>query len=178
MTINSEINTLSTAISNMKTEIVNKGQPVSSTDTVASLKGKIENISNKNGLDFSKTPLNDIVEGTIENLYDKVLLYIRPFCFTGCDKFKKAEFTKLKKICPQAFHGCNQFSTLILSGNNVVRLESINAFRFTKIENFLGKIYVNNSLVNKYKAQNLDDGTPNNWYYFRSLIDSVSNYSE
>ena len=167
MTINSEINTLSTAISNMKTEIVNKGQPVSSTDTVASLKGKIENISNKNGLDFSKTPLNDIVEGTIENLYDKVLLYIRPFCFTGCDK-----------LCPQAFHGCNQFSTLILSGNNVVRLESINAFRFTKIENFLGKIYVNNSLVNKYKAQNLDDGTPNNWYYFRSLIDSVSNYSE
>ena len=71
MSIQTELNTLSTAISNIKTEIRNKGQTVSSSDTVVSLKAKIEAISNKSGLPFSKNPLKDIIEGTIYYLYDK-----------------------------------------------------------------------------------------------------------
>lgn len=152
MTISTEISTLGTAISDIKTEIVNKGQTVSPSDTVASLAPKIDNISNKNGEDFSKSVLTDIIEGTIQNLYDTELDYIRPYCFTGCEVLKQAWFTNLKKICRHAFDGCYQFSILILDSDYVI-LENNNAFKHTLIDSGNGKIYVRDSLKNKYKTE-------------------------
>lgn len=164
MTISTEISTLGTAISDIKTEIIEKGQSVSATDTVASLAPKIDNISNKNGEDFSKTVLTDIIEGTIKNLYDVELDYIRPYCFTGCDVLKQAWFTKLKKICRHAFDGCNQLTVLILEGN-FVKLEHINAFKHTS----LTKIYVKDSLLNTYK-------TDEKWSYYSDYIYKFSDF--
>lgn len=169
MTIQNELNTLSTAISNMKTEIINKGQTVSSTDTVASLKDKIERISNKSGYpEYSKTLLNDIVEGTVEVIYDTQLDYLRPYCFTGCNVLSEAQFTKLKRIYNHAFDLCYQLRTLILPGNFVI-LNDTNVFKFTLIESGQGKIYVKDSLVNTYKADA-------NWSKFSSQIYKVSDY--
>ena len=176
MTISSEINTLGTAISNIKEQIVNKGQTVLPTDTVASLAPKIEAISNKNGEDFSKHVLKDVVEGTIENLYDNQLLYIRPYCFTGCNKLHTAYFTQIRKICKHAFDKCFQLKNLILSGN-FVYLENINAFKHTLIANGLGKIYVKDALLTKYKAQYLEGSIINAWSYFAPYIESINNYS-
>lgn len=171
--INTEISTLGTAISDIKDEIIDKGQTVSPSDTVASLALKIDNISNKNGEDFSKSVLKDIIEGSIQNLYDKELLYIRPYCFTGCNELKQAWFTNLKKICRHAFDSCFQFSILILEGDFVI-LENENAFRHTLISNGNGKIYVSDSLLTKYKNPTLDDGRNNNWAKYSDYIFNLS----
>lgn len=175
MTIASNISTLGTAISDVKAQIINKGQTVLPTDTVASLASKIDNISNKNGENFSKKVLKDVVEGTIENLYDTQLIYIRPYCFTGCDKLHTAHFTQLKKICKHAFDKCFQLRYLILSGD-FVYLESSNALKHTLIDKNLGKIFVKDTLVSKYKSQYIDNKL-NEWSYFASHIESINNYS-
>lgn len=168
MTISSEINILSNAISNLKTAIRNKGQTVPSNATVASLKNKIENISNESGGEYSKSPLTDIIEGTIEVLYDTILDYVRPYCFSGCNVFREAYFSNLKKICPHAFDKCYNFKTLILD-STFVYLENTNAFRYTLIEKGQGKIYVRDDLISTY----IND---ENWSKFSSYIDLLSNY--
>ena len=83
MSIQTEISTLSKAISDIKDEIKNKGQTVSTTDTVSSLPSKIDKISNLKGEPYSRNVLNDIVEGTIQYLYDTELDYLRPYCFSN-----------------------------------------------------------------------------------------------
>ena len=104
MSIQTEISTLSKAISDIKDEIKNKGQTVSTTDTVSSLPSKIDNISNLNGEPYSRTVLNDVIEGTVQYLYDTVLDYLRTYCFCKCEKIKKARFNKIKKICRHALN--------------------------------------------------------------------------
>ena len=171
MSIQTELNTLSTAISNIKTEIRNKGQTVSSSDTVVSLKAKIEAISNKSGLPFSKNPLKDIIEGTIYYLYDEELTYIRPFCFMGCNNLTIVYFTNLRKLCPQAFDGCLNLKTLVIANSNPTRsdglvvLENINAFKNTALSN----IYVPDNLLTAYRASS-------GWSNFQ--IKGISEFSE
>lgn len=152
MSIQTEISTLSKSISDIKDEIKNKGQTVSTTDTVSSLPSKIDNISNLNGEPYSRTVLNDVIEGTVQYLYDTVLDYLRPYCFCNCEQLQKARFTKLKKICRHAFDSCYQFDTLILESNQVVILDNQNAFRRTLFEKNLGTVYVKDSLINNYKS--------------------------
>ena len=173
MSIQSEINTASVAIDDIKTEIRNHGVSVLATDTVVSLKTKIDQIENT-AYPFSNNVLTDIIEGTIQYLYDTELLYIRPYCFAGCNLFKLGWFTKLKKLCPHSFDGCRIFDTLILDvperseTDNLVVLESVNAFKNTPIGNLNGNIYVKDNLVTKYK-------TAENWNYYASIIKPLSN---
>lgn len=163
MTIKQEIATLTGAISNIKTEIINKGQSVSASDTVASLPSKIDAISNKLGENYSKSPLEDIIEGTIQYLYDTELDYVRPYMFSGCLDFKKAYFTNLIKICPHAFDGCFNFKTLILDSDSIVYLEDNNAFNNTQIN----EIYVKDSLLTTYQKDN-------NWTSLKEKLKAIS----
>lgn len=169
MSIKGQLDTLSEAIEDIKTEIINKGQSVSSSDTVVSLASKIENISNIKTEGYSNDVLKDILEGTIKYLYDEELLYIRPYAFSGCDLLEKVYCTKLKKICPNAFNRCFNLQTIILPGE-FVRLENINAFKFTLFDEGQGRIYVKNSLINTYK-------TASNWSYYSNYIYKFSDYS-
>lgn len=169
MTISEELNLLEQSISDIKTEIIDKGQSVSPLDTLVSLPNKIDNISNIKGENYSKTPLNDIIEGTIEYLYDTSLDYIRPYCFTGCNNLRKVRFTNLVKICPHAFDKCFQLNTIILE-NNFVVLENVNSFKYTLIDKGLGRIYVKDSLINTYKTDSV-------WSYYSSYIYKISDLS-
>lgn len=163
MTIKQEIATLTGAISNIKTEIINKGQSVSTSDTVASLPSKIDAISNKFGENYSKTPLKDTIEGTIQYLYDTELDYVRPYMFSGCLDFTKAYFTNLIKICPHAFDGCFNFKTLILDSDSIVYLEDSNAFNNTQIN----EIYVKDSLLVTYQKDT-------NWKSLKEKLKAIS----
>ena len=166
MSISEELNLLEQSISDIKTEIIDKGQSVSSSDTLVSLPNKIDNISNIKGENYSKTPLKDIIEGTIEYLYDTSLDYIRPYCFTGCSNLKKVRFTNLVKICPHAFDKCFQLKIIILE-NNFVVLENINSFKYTLIDKGLGRIYVKDNLFNTYKNDSI-------WSHYNSYIYKIS----
>ena len=163
MTIKQEIATLTGAISNIKTEIINKGQSVSASDTVASLPSKIDVISNKLGENYSKSPLKDIIEGTIQYLYDTELDYVRPYMFSGCLDFTKAYFTNLIKICPHAFDGCFNFKTLVLDSDSIVYLEDSNAFNNTQIN----EIYVKDSLLVTYQKDT-------NWTSLKEKLKAIS----
>ena len=170
MSIQAGINTLGNSIEKIKTEIRNKGITVATNATVASLPAKIDLISNISGESYSKNVLKDVVEGTIEYLYDQVLIYTRPYCFTGCNKLKKAYFTKLTKICRHSFDGCTQFKTLILE-TDFVYLENINAFKDTLIEQLNGTIYVKDTLINTYKNDSI-------WKTFSTIIKPISQFTE
>ena len=155
MSIQNEITTLSKSISDIKDEIKNKGQTVSDEDTVSSLPFKIDKISNLKGEPYSKDVLKDVVDGTIQYLFDTELDYLRPYCFCGCTKLYKAYFTNLKKICRHAFDSCYQFKTLILDTDTMVRLDNSNAFRLTLFEDGLGIVYVKDNLINTYRQNNM-----------------------
>lgn len=155
MSIQNEITTLSKSISDIKDEIKNKGQTVSDEDTVSSLPFKIDKISNLKGEPYSKDVLKDVIEGTIQYLFDTELDYLRPYCFCGCTKLYKAYFTNLKKICRHAFDSCYQFKALILDTDTMVRLDNSNAFRLTLFEDGLGIVYVKDNLINKYRQNNM-----------------------
>ena len=166
MTINSELTSISTTASNIKTEITNKGQTVSSSDTWADLPAKIKQIENYG----HHITVKEVIDGSVENIEDDTLKYIRPNCFRGCINLETAKFSTISKICRLAFCGCHKLKALILSGSTMVKLDSIDAFRYTMIEAGTGNIYVTDSLVNTYKAAD-------NWKFYASYIKPLSDYT-
>lgn len=180
MTIQNKLTSLNQGIVNIKDEIIIKGESVSSEDTLASLSNKIENISNEKGDKYSRQVLNDIIEGTIEYLYDTTSIYLRPFLFTGCDKLNKAHFCYLRKIGRSAFYKCYNLKTLILDVRindlerpidlQIVELEDINAFKHTLIGKGLGKIYVPHFLYSDY----LND---EKWSHFEQCFEVIDEYT-
>lgn len=167
MTIQTEIDTLKSSINNIKSKIREKGQTVADSDTVTSLPNKIDKISNLAKDNYSKNVLKDVVEGTVEYLFDSTLIYVRPYCFTGCDRLYKARFTKLRKICRQAFEDCFAFRTLVLDTDNMVVLENPTAFKNTYLETSLGEIYVTDKLLDQYK-------TDTEWKHFDTKFKPIS----
>ena len=165
MTINSELTSISTTASNIKTEITNKGQTVSSSDTWADLPAKIKQIENYG----HHITVKEVIDGSVENIEDNTLKYIRPNCFRGCINLETAKFSTISKICRLAFCGCHKLKALILSGSTMVKLDSIDAFRYTMIEAGTGNIYVTDSLVNTYKAAD-------NWKLYEIYIKPLSDY--
>lgn len=170
MILQTEIDTLKTTLSNLKSTIREKGQTVADTDTVVSLPPKIDLISNLAKNNYSANVLKDVVEGTIEYLFDTTLIYVRPYCFTGCDRLEKARFTNLRKICRQAFEDCFAFKTLVLdtpAENGIVCLENPTAFKNTYLATALGEIYVTDSLLDKYKTDSM-------WAVFKDKFKPIS----
>lgn len=168
MTINSELTSISTTASNIKTEITNKGQTVSSTDTWADLPAKIKQIENYG----HHITVKEVIDGSVENIEDNTLKYIRPNCFRGCINLETAKFSTISKICRLSFCGCHKLKALILDGTTMVKLDSIDAFRYTMIEAGTGNIYVTDSLLATYRADSI-------WkHYYNNILPVSSYYSE
>lgn len=165
MTINSELTTLSTTANNIKTQITNKGQTVASSDTWQSLPEKIANIDNGG----KHVIVNEVIDGSVEIIDDSTLKYIRPYCFKGCTNLETAKFSTISKICKMAFAGCYNLKNLVLSGSTMVKLDSTDALRFTSIEAGQGNIYVTDSLLATYRA---DD----KWKFFYNNILPLSSF--
>ena len=161
MTIGNEIVSLAGTTEDIKTEIKNQGQSVSATTKLSELPDKINSIINTGGEKIVYT-LNEVVEGTITDLFDKTCTYLRPNCFRGCTKLEKATFCTITKICEFAFCSCYNLRKLILP-NGFVKLDDINAFRYTPIGRLDGFIYVNPDLWDVYR-------TDETWKYFYSII--------
>lgn len=150
MTINSELNLTKTTAANLKTEITNKGQTVATTDTWKSLVAKIDAIDNSVG--SNQVILNEVLDGSVQTITDGSLAYLRPHCFSNCTKLMNAEFKNITKICSFAFEACFSLHAVLLPGDKMVKLDNINAFRYTPIEKGIGGIYVKDSLLATYRA--------------------------
>lgn len=165
MTINTELTILSTTASNIKTQITNKGQTVSTSDTWASLPAKIKAIDNGG----KHVTIEEILAGTVTNINDNTLAYIRPYCFKGCSELETAKFSTIKKIGRMAFAGCYNLKNLVLTNTTMVKLDSTDALRYTSIEAGYGNIYVTDNLVTAYK-------TDDTWKFYSNQILAVSKY--
>ena len=132
----------------IKTSIVNKGQSIRDRDAFYTYAEKIVKIPNGKIKNISL--LKEVVEGTITDLYDDQTISLRTHCLQNLYKLRKATFTNLKTINPFAFQGCIRLSELILSCDWMVNLISKDAFRYTKLEHYVGGIYVPENLLNEY----------------------------
>lgn len=169
MTINSELLKVSGTAEEIKQEITNKGQTVVGTDSWADLPPKIDAI--ESGSFVYQHTLTEVVNGTIENLEDDTLSYIRPHCFRACRNLKSAKFTKIEKICSFSFYSCNSLSTLILDTPELVKLDDINAFKYTQIDTLNGTIYVPDDLWRDYQDSK-------QWERYKSIIKPLSLLNE
>ena len=165
MTIGSELSTVSTSASNIKQEVTDKGQTVTSTDSWLNVVEKIDKLK-ADGEDYTQNLLQEVLAGTVVDIYDTTLAYIRPSCFRNCEWLQRAEFTNITKICANAFRSCYRFNTLILPGV-FVKLDNSNAFQYTQITK--GGIYVADTLVNTYKSAA-------GWSTYASSIKALSTY--
>ena len=87
--------------------------------------------------------------------------------FQSCTLLQKATFPAATEIERQAFYGCTNFDTLILSYNGVVTWTGTGMFTGTKIELGEGYIYVPAGLVEEYQAAE-------GWSDFSSQIRAIS----
>lgn len=167
MTIGSELELVQNTVDDLRDAIASQNITVRDTDSWVDLEWKINNIKPTSDEDYpTQYILEEVLNGTIETLYDETLAYIRPSCFRFCTKLREAQFTKITKICRLAFRSCYNFRFLALPGD-FVRLDNINAFLYTQIPH--GAIYVNDDLLDTYKEAA-------NWSAFADVIKPISEY--
>lgn len=113
-------------------------------------------------------------QSTIKSLTAPVLTTCASSAFENCTSFEKADFTAISNIQPGIFSGLTNFETLILRGTKVIPLYGQNTydgkfttFYQTKIEAGTGYIYVDDSLVEDYKAAT-------NWSRYAAQIKGIS----
>ena len=87
--------------------------------------------------------------------------------FQHCEDMTVADFPSVTTIMRQALYDCTAFETLILRANQVVELEGTQHFYNTKIESGTGYIYVPDSLVDTYKADE-------SWASYANQIRAIS----
>lgn len=170
MTLHEEMTILQNTKIALKQALIAKGQSVLDSDSMQSYINKIKNIPSgpqETGVQYL---LKEIVEGTVEKIDDTQLTILRSHCLQRCQNLTFAKFTKIRKICSQAFHSCTKFYTLILDTSNMVCLENVDAFQFTPMDVGMGKIYVKDSLVSTYK-------TDKEWSKVANVIFPISQYS-
>ena len=72
--------------------------------------------------------------------------------FNNCTNLTTVNLPECTSIEGSAFSRCTNLTTIILSNNQVVTLDNINAFYNSSIANGTGYIYVSANLVNSYKT--------------------------
>jgi len=79
---------------------------------------------------------------------------IRYLCFYNCTNFSYLDVNRPTSIESRVFEGCNAFETLVIRGDVVASLSSIDAFKNTKFaENGSGgTLYVRSDLVSSYQS--------------------------
>lgn len=91
--------------------------------------------------------------------------------FTNCPSLIKLEFPSLQTFNQGGIKNTVSLKTLILSGENVVKMFSTDALENTPIANGTGYVYVPDDLVEDYKAAT-------NWVTYADQIKPLSEYVE
>lgn len=169
MTIGTQLTSINTTAENIKTKTTEKGQTVETTDSWLQVRDKID-LLGRQGSDYTQNVLQEVLAGTIEDLLDETLAYVRPYCFCNCQYLRKAELSQITKICSNAFRSCYRLETLVLPGV-FVKLDNIDAFKYTFIGNLKGQIFVADDLWEKYQ-------TADNWSYYKDIIKPLSQYNK
>ena len=89
------------------------------------------------------------------------------YAFNDCASLTTINLPKCTSIGGNAFANCDSLTTIILSNNQMVTLEYINAFNNSSIANDTGYIYVPDNLVHSYK-------TLTNWPIYANQIKPLS----
>ena len=89
------------------------------------------------------------------------------YAFANCTSLTTIDLPECTSIVDSAFYGCTNLTTIILSSNQVVTLNNINAFTNSPIANGSGYIYVPDNLVDSYK-------TATNWSTYANRIKPIS----
>lgn len=147
MSIRDELTKLQNTSANIKNQIVLKGQDVLARDSWVHLVPKIDAIDNSSTSAYTQVVLKEVLEDTIEDLYDETLNYIRPNCFQYCTLLKKAELTNITKIGSKAFTCCFNLKELIIDTPYFCKLDNTNAFDYTQLES----IYVTDKFIEQYR---------------------------
>ena len=87
--------------------------------------------------------------------------------FKQCINLTTVNLPECTSIVDSAFYGCTNLTTIILSSNQVVTLNNINAFTNSPIANGTGYIYVPDNLVDSYKSDT-------NWSTYANQIKPLS----
>ncbi len=168
MGIQTQLDILEETVSDIKEAIVNQDQILNESDPLyPTLPEAILNISSGA---TDQSLLKQILQGTVVSFEDNTIVYIRPYCFEGCNLLESALFSALLKIEIYAFNNCQAFSTLILPNTSVCILRSVNAFENTLIGAGDGYIYVPDDLWETYQ-------TADNWIDLQNQILPISQLS-
>jgi hypothetical protein len=113
--------------------------------------------------------LKSILEKSITEFNDDVVVTVGAYAFSDCTALKSVDLPMVTNIGGMAFYYCTALSTLVLRANTVVPLNSNNTFANTPIGNKSnGYIYVPSALVESYKTASFWRDYPNQ---FRALED-------
>ena len=77
----------------------------------------------------------------------------------------------LAGVRKELFNGCSALTTVIFRSTTILKMENVNAFTGTPIENGTGYIYVPSALVDSYKAAT-------NWSTYAAQIRAIEDYPE
>lgn len=119
------------------------------------------------------TTINQYAFGNCSNLTDinfPSLKTLGSYVFQNCTKLEKVEFPSLTQLNVAPFTGCSALTAIILSGTTVCGFGN-NSLSGTPIASGEGFIYVNDDLVDEYKA------APR-WSAFADQIKPLSEYKE
>ena len=99
-----------------------------------------------------------------------VVTLIEDYAFQDCSKLTTVDLPVATSIGGSAFRYCGALKSLMLRGNNVCTLSSINAFKATLIDVGTGYIYVPSALIEQYKAAT-------NWSSYDAQFRSLEDYT-
>lgn len=120
------------------------------------------------------TTISQYAFGNCSNLTDinfPSLKTLGAYVFQNCTKLAKVEFPSLTKMNTAPFTGSSALAAIILPGTTVCELGSTNSLSGTPIASGEGFIYVNDDLVDEYKAAS-------RWSAFAEQIKPLSEYKE
>lgn len=98
---------------------------------------------------FAETGITEIAADSFPELKN-----IGTYGFSQCKSLTKARFDVLSSISSNCFNGCRNLKEFVQLNNSKVTLSSNNAFDGTPLKAKFGTIYVPNSLLSSYKADN------------------------
>ncbi len=103
----------------------------------------------------------------LEDAHFQAVTIVRASAFYNCTNLAVVEFGTRLIINSQAFSGCSSLTSVILRSKTLSVLNNSNAFTNTPIAGGTGFIYVDNDLVEDYKAET-------NWVNYADQIKPIS----
>ena len=114
--------------------------------------------------------LRMILERTITELKDNVLVKTENYLFIKCSELTIVDLPNVTSIGDFSFYQCAKLTSVILRSTTICRLSNTNAFTYSPIYSGSGYIYVPSSLVDTYKSAS-------NWSAFASQFRALEDYT-